>query len=173
MAFMDIEIPLGNGFHMMHPKVEARTLQALDLQPSDNVLEIGTGTGHLTAHLAHLGGHVSSVDIDSQASDQAKSLFTQRGIHNVTFLQGDASQGWEDGKLYDVIVFTGAMHEVPQSYFAKLKAHGRLFCVVGEGVAMQACLWTRLSDTKIQMESLFETQLAYLRGAEKKAAFAL
>lgn len=173
MAFMDIEIPLPNGYKMMFPKVEARTLQALDVQPEDRVLEIGTGTGLLTAHLASLCAQVTSVEIDPELVAMAQKNLASLSIDNVTLVQGDGAKGWNDGQKYDVIVMTGAMYEVPQAFFDQLTLNGRLFCITGEGLAMQATLWTRLTEGHFQQESLFETQLDYLKGAEKPLAFAL
>ncbi|MCP4992383.1 MAG: protein-L-isoaspartate O-methyltransferase, partial [Gammaproteobacteria bacterium] len=89
LAYADTEIPLGGGEQMMFPRMEARLLQALDIQPEDKILEIGTGSGYLTACLAKLGKSVISIDINSAMTDQARFQLEAQGIANVELRTGD------------------------------------------------------------------------------------
>lgn len=165
-AFSDVMLPIGHGQVMMPPVVEGRMLQALAVQPGEQVLEIGTGTGFTAACLAHMGGQVTSVDLFPEFTESARSR-----LPGVTLLTGDASAGWEDGKHYDVIAITGAMAELPEGYKQKLNVGGRLFVIVGQAPVMQALLITREAEDAWVSESLFETCLPHLVHAEPKPAF--
>jgi protein-L-isoaspartate(D-aspartate) O-methyltransferase len=108
MAFMDMEIPLGYGVSMWQPKLEARAVQELHLTRSDKVLEVGTGSGYLTALLSMLAGHVTSVEIVPALSALARQHLQPYHRDNITLEIGDAARGWGDGATYDVIVLTGS-----------------------------------------------------------------
>lgn len=166
LAFSDMMLPIGHGQVMMPPVVEGRMLQALAVQPGEQVLEIGTGTGFTAACLAHMGGQVTSVDIFAHFTEAARAR-----LPGVTFATGDASVGWDDGRRYDVIAITGAMAEVPESYRLKLNEGGRLFVIVGDAPIMQALLITREGEDQWTCESLFETCLPHLIHAEPKPSF--
>ncbi|MGK0673540.1 MAG: protein-L-isoaspartate O-methyltransferase [Halothiobacillaceae bacterium] len=165
-AFSDMMLPIGHGQVMMSPVVEGRMLQALAVQPGEQVLEIGTGTGFTAACLAHMGGQVISVDIFADFTEAARVR-----LPGVTLVTGDASAGWDDGQYYDVIAITGAMADVPESYRLKLKEGGRLFVIVGEAPIMQALLITREGEDRWGCESLFETCLPHLIHAEPRPVF--
>jgi protein-L-isoaspartate(D-aspartate) O-methyltransferase len=165
-AFSDTMLPIGHGQVMMPPVVEGRMLQALAVQPGEQVLEIGTGTGFTAACLAHMGGQVTSVDIFADFTEAARAR-----LPGVTLATGDASAGWDDGKQYDVIAITGAMADVPESYRLKLNEGGRLFVIVGDAPVMQALLITREGEDRWTCESLFETCLPHLIHAEPRPSF--
>jgi len=164
-AFSDVMLPLAHGQFMMSPVVEGRLLQALNVQDGERVLELGTGSGFLTACFAHLGGHVTSVEIFERISEQARRVLNDQGYASVILETGDASQGWNDQHVYDVIAITGALPVVPETYKQKLSVRGRLFAVVGEEPAMQAILVTRVSEDEWRVDSLFETSLPYFINA--------
>lgn len=171
LAFADLEIPLGHGETMLAPKIEGRILQALTLQPTDVVLEIGTGSGHLTACLAQLAAQVHSVDIHADFTQATQAQLTEIGIDNVTLHTGDASAGWPQPGRYDVIVVGGSLPEYRDDFERQLNPGGRLFVVVGEAPVMEAMLVTRTSEDAYARIALFETCLPPLAGVEPKPKF--
>lgn len=171
LAYADTAIPLGHGQVMMHPKIEARLLQALDLHATDSVLEVGTGSGYLTALLAHATHHVYSVDIIPQFRLQAAEKLAVHGIDNVTLESGDAARGWARHGLYDVIAITGSLPELPAAFLQSMNRGGRLFAVVGTAPIMEAVLVRRVGENEWSRESLFETELPRLINAPATARF--
>jgi protein-L-isoaspartate(D-aspartate) O-methyltransferase len=161
LAFADTEIPLGHGEFMMTPTVEGRVLQALDLRANDHVLEIGTGSGFLTACLAKLAGTVTSVDIHGDfVRDAARKLAGAR-IDNVELQTMDATLELP-GDRYDAIAVTGSIETFDSRFVDALRPGGRLFVVVGSPPVMDARLVRRTGDTDWNSESLFETSLGPL-----------
>lgn len=173
LAFADTCVPLDHGQVMMLPRVEARMLQALQVEPTDRVLEVGTGSGFVTALLASLGGHVTSVEIHASLKDAAQAKLDAHGVDNVDLYLGDASHGWERAAPYDVIAVTGSVPAMEEAFQASLAVGGRLFLVVGREPAMEALLITRESESQWATESLFETVLAPLEGVEAPERFVL
>jgi len=169
MAFMDIEIPLGNGALMWQPKLEARVLQDIRIKPTDRVLEIGTGSGYLTALLSRMAKHVTSVEIVPELHTFAEKNLAAHHVDNVTLQQGDGAQGWEG--TYDVIVVTGSLPLLPETFQNSLEQGGRLFAIVGEGPAMQAQLITCTAPGVFEHEVLFETSIAPLQNALQPERF--
>lgn len=161
LAFADTEIPIGHGHLMMTPTVEGRVLQALGLVGGENVLEIGTGSGFLTACLANLSKHVSSIDIFEDFLSAAKEKLESRNVDNVELLSMDATQELPGG-TFDAIVVTGSMQSLDQRLLVALSPGGRLFVVLGDAPAMTATRVTRADQDDWQRESLFETELAPL-----------
>ena len=173
LAYADLRIPLGHGQVMMEPKMEARIIQALDVQKSDKVLEIGTGSGYMTALLATLGDHVYSVELHSELQVEAKQRLAGHDIANVTLESGDAAEAWDTHAPYDVIVITGSLPLMPEHYRQSLKVGGRMFVVVGDAPAMGAHLITRLGEDEFTDEVLFETDLQPLENAPQPNRFTL
>lgn len=171
LAFADTEIPLGNGESMMHPRVEARMLQALDISPNDNCLEIGTGSGFVTACLAHLSKHVDSVDIHDDFIRQAEQRLLESGLKNYSLHTGDALRSWTSGLLYNAIAVTGAIPHYLPRFEEQLAPGGRLFAVIGSGVAQQAVLVTRQPNNTFTRTVLFETGLKPLVGTTTGSSF--
>ncbi|MEE8427202.1 MAG: protein-L-isoaspartate O-methyltransferase [Woeseiaceae bacterium] len=161
LAFADTQIPIGHGQSMMTPTVEGRLLQALGLRRSDNVLEIGTGTGFLTACLASLAASVTSVDIHDEFSRTAARHLEDIGIENVDLIAMDATQELPKDH-YDAIAVTGSIQTFDPRYVEALHPGGRLFIVVGDAPAMDARLIRRTGDSDWRSETLFETNLTPL-----------
>ena len=170
LAFGDIAIPLGQGEFMLKPNVEARILQALALRPTDQVLEIGTGSGYLTAGLARLAGAIVSVDIVPDFVETARRQLKAHGFGNVALYVGDASCGWSE-RRYDAIAVTGSVPTVAEVWRQSLNLGGRLFIVAGQSPAMEALLITRIGEQEWVQESLFETELPQLRNAAAPKVF--
>lgn len=171
LAYADTEIPLAHEQHMMAPKIEARLLQSLDLKRSDRALEIGTGSGYLTALLARLTAHVTSIEYFDDLAEAAKDKLARAGISNVKLHQGDGIHGWSTAEPYDVIAVTGSCPSRRTDIERQLSINGRMFVVVGEAPVMEALLVTRISKDTWSVESLFETELAPLIGAEPAPQF--
>ncbi len=171
LAYADTEIPLGDHECMMHPVLEGRMLQALDIQPMDEVLEIGTGSGFITACLAHLASHVDTIEINESLSRSAADRLKKMNILNVGFIVSDAVADFTPGKSYDVIAVTGSMAVVPEIYKKALSMGGRMFVITGEAPVMQARLITRTDENAWAEQILFETCLKPLTHAEVKKQF--
>lgn len=159
MAFADMNIPLDHGEVMMKPVVEGRMLQAVDIQPGETVLEIGTGSGFITACLARLAASVVSVDIHESFTEGAQRRLEEQGTDNVELFTGDVMSGWQPEQAQDVVVVTGSVPAIPEAFQGWVNPGGRLFCITGESPAMEAMLLTRLNATEWRRESLFETDL--------------
>ena len=170
LAFADTEIPIGHSQFMMTPTLEGRVLQALKPTSTDNVLEIGTGSGFLAACLARLSDSVTSVDIHDDFLEAAKVNLDVSGIGNVKLLSMDATQKLPDEK-FEIVAITGSIEDFDPRFVEALKPSGRLFVVVGTGPAMDARLVTRTGDNDWQSESLFETVLAPLVNGSKPPQF--
>lgn len=173
LAYADTNIPLGEeDAVMMAPVVEARMLQALGVQPEDSVLEIGTGSGFVTACLAHLGRHVHSFERLPELSRQAGERLDAHGVKNVTLQVGDGLREAPAGP-FDVIAVTGSMPVMDECFHEKLAEGGRLFMIVGEAPAMEALLVTRVRADEWSRDSLFETVIPPLAGARAPQRFVL
>ncbi|MCP4430283.1 MAG: protein-L-isoaspartate O-methyltransferase [Gammaproteobacteria bacterium] len=162
LAYADCRIPCGNDAQMLPPTIEGRLLQALMIEPSDTVLEIGSGSGYVTACLASLGKQVLSIDIDGENLDFARQNVANAGLSNVEFKAADGLN-CEYQECYDVIAVTGSVSEIPDNLKQSLSHGGRMFIVEGRSPAMQAMLITRIGDTEWTTLSLFETDLAALQ----------
>lgn len=165
LAFVDMEVPLGHGECMLAPKLEARMLQELTLTGGERILEVGTGSGYMTALLASRGAHVYSVEILPEFSAAADVRLRAHDFTNVTLETGDAARGWDRHAPYDAILLTGSVPVLPASFQASLAVGGRLVAVVGEAPVMEACLLTCVSAGAYRATGLFETCIAPLRNA--------
>jgi protein-L-isoaspartate(D-aspartate) O-methyltransferase len=161
LAFADMEIPLGHGQSMMTPTIEGRVLQALELEGIENVLEVGTGSGFLTACLARLSNSVTSIDIHDDFTAQARQKLEDYGIDNVTLQTMDATRELPEGK-FNVVVVTGSVEALDQRFVDALAADGRLFIIVGQPPVMEARLIRRTGENDWTSDILFETTLAPL-----------
>ncbi|GKS68007.1 protein-L-isoaspartate(D-aspartate) O-methyltransferase [Nitrosomonas sp. PY1] len=171
LAFVDMKIPLGYGQIMLEPKVEARILQELKITKNDKILEVGSGSGYMTALLAEKGNHVYSVEILPELKLLAEKNLKGYNIQNVTLEQGDAAQGWTKYAPYDVIALTGSTPVLPEVFKQSLNIGGRLFAIVGEDPVMQALLITRTGLTEFTTRNLFETSITPLMNAQQPEKF--
>jgi len=169
VAYADTEIPLPHGQVMLRPIIEGRLLQALALGASDEVLEIGTGTGYLTACLASMSASVSSIDIHEEFIAAANRNLETAEINNASVQCMDAMAELPDGK-FDAIAVTGSVPRIDDRFVAALKPGGRLFLVVGESPAMSALLITH-DGGELQQSALFETDIPALENIAKESVF--
>ena len=163
LAFADTQIPIGEGQYMMEPRIEARMLQALAIKPSDQILEIGTGSGFITACMAKLGNHVVSYEIRESLTEQAKENIALAGINNVTLHTGDILTDLPANESFDVIAVTGSLTE-HAGLQQLLSPGGRMFVVSGRSPVMEALLITRDAENQFEQIALFETELQALEG---------
>ncbi|MEW5789474.1 MAG: protein-L-isoaspartate O-methyltransferase [Pseudomonadota bacterium] len=171
LAFVDMEIPLGHGEQMWPPRVEARALQALQVQGHERVLEVGTGSGYFTALLASQANAVISVELHADLKSEADRKFHAHGYTNIQTRLGDAARDWTDDGAFDVIVLTGSSPLLPEAYLHRLNPGGRLFAVIGEGVIMSARLVTCVAAGAFRHDSLFETKVKSLDNALEPERF--
>lgn len=171
LAFADAQIPLAHGEVMMAPKVEGRLLQALDPRPGETALEIGTGSGFITACLARLAGEVLSVDIYPDFTQTAGKTLRELGIANAELETRDGLRLDWLGQDFDVIAVTGSLPQYDARYAERLNVGGRLFVIVGEPPVMEAWLVTRTTEDAWTRQSLFETELPPLAGAAAPRRF--
>ncbi|MDQ3289077.1 MAG: protein-L-isoaspartate O-methyltransferase [Pseudomonadota bacterium] len=172
LAYADLPLPLGHGEFMMKPVIEGRTLQALDLKPSDEVLEIGTGSGYLTACMAQLTRSVVSLELHEDLAQQARDRLAAHGHHNASVVHADAF-AYTTGRRFDAICVGGAVTSIPERFVEWLKPDGRMFIVRGRSPVMDAVLVQQGNDGQPAgaVKSLFETDLPYLVGGAPVPAF--
>ena len=177
LAFSDLQIPLeekttaGSGERMWESKLEARVLQELDVRKADRVLEVGTGSGYLTALLAHRAAHVYSVEVKPALAAFGRGNLERHGTANVTLEIGDAARGWERHAPYHVIVLAGSTPVLPRALLDQLEVGGRLFAVVGEAPVMTARVVSCTAPGAFHNVDLFETVVAPLTNAEQPSRF--
>ncbi len=171
LAYADIEVPLGNGQAMLPPRIVGRMLQAVNMHPTDVALEVGTGSGYLTSLLAQSIRKVYSVDIEADFIARAQTTLNEQGLTNVVLEVGDAAQGWDKHQPYDIIIITGSLPVLPDSFKQSLQRGGRLVAVIGRGPIMEATLITRIGENEWSSQVLFETELAPLQNAVAPKAF--
>jgi len=169
LAYADIELPLGFGQKMMKPVIEGRTLQALDLQPGDEVLEIGTGSGYLSACMGELAREVLSLEIQPELAAGARARLDAAGLGNNVRIETADALTWETERRFDAICVTAAVDTIPSRFTQWLRPGGRLFVIRGQSPVMEAVLVKADGST----ESLFETDIDYLRGAAPAPQFQL
>ncbi len=165
LAFADMEIPLGHGAVMWQPKLEARAVQELHLTHRDKVLEVGTGSGYLTALLSALAGHVTSVEIVPELSEMARQNLAAYHRDSITLEIGDAAHGWGEDASYDAIVLTGSTPVLPETFQNSLTIGGRMFAIVGDAPVMEAKLITRVAPDTFETVNIMETCVAPLQNA--------
>ncbi len=171
LAFADIEIPLPAGQCMLAPRLEARLLQDLMVQPHETVLEVGAGSGFMAALLAHRARQVLTLEIVPELAAMARSNLTKAGLGNVTVREADGSKlGASEGK-FDVIVLSGSVGQVPQDLLQHLTIGGRLGVIVGDDPVMQCTIVTRTSETDFRTSATWETVVQRLQGFAEPARF--
>ena len=172
LAFADMALPLGAKPHqtMLEPKMEARFLEALAIQPTDRVLEIGAGSGHMAALLAAGAAYVVSVKIDARIAETARANLERAGVKNATVEIADGSAGFIDRAPYDVIVISGGAPEIPSAILRQLRSGGRLVAVVGMPPLLRVEL-VRHPAGAPRAGVLFETCLPYLENFSSAPVF--
>jgi protein-L-isoaspartate(D-aspartate) O-methyltransferase len=170
LAYADIEVPLDHNESMMFPRVEGRMLQELEINIDDECLEVGTGSGYVSACMANMANSVHSIDIYDDFLEQAEINLSQVNISNVTLEKKDALSALDSRKQYDAIAVTGAIPEYLPLFEQLLKPGGRLFIVVGSNHIAHAMKVVR-ENNKFIRTTLFETELKPLVGIEVKSSF--
>ena len=171
LAFADTQIPIGHDEVMMSPKLEARMIQSLQVQSGDTALEVGTGSGYVSALLARLASWIWSVEFYDDLSAGAEQRLKAARIDNVTLSVGDALTDWKAPSVYDVVAVTGSVPQLITRFHPYVKVGGRLFIIVGTEPVMEALLLTRTGEDLWTRESLFETVLPPLVGAVTPQGF--
>lgn len=170
LAFADVALPLGHGENMLHPILEGRLLQALALKPQDSVLEVGSGSGFVTACLGRLARAVLGLEIHAELAARAGVLCAAAGIANARIENVDAFN-YTPGQIFDAVAVGGAVEQIPDRFRDWVRVGGRLFAIRGIAPAMQGVLLTRVGAQDWREESLFETDLPYLIGAAPAKRF--
>ena len=169
LAYTDIALPLPHGERMMKPVVEGRALQALALDPGDNVLEIGTGSGYLAACLGRLAREVVSLEQHADLADDARARLHALHLGNVNVIHADAF-AYQTERRFSAICVTAAVDTIPARFVEWLQPGGRMFVIRGRSPAMEAVLLHNDAGQP-RIESLFETDLPYLAGAAPQPVF--
>ncbi len=147
---------------MLTPPVEARMLQEVALKKHENVLEIGAGSGHMAALLAHRARHVTTVEIVPELKAMAEKNLAAAGITNVTVELGNGAAGWDKGAPWDVIVISGGLETLPEAFLKQIKVGGRIAAIVGHAPVMSCQVVTRVSETGYDTVKVFETNVRLL-----------
>ena len=171
LAFVDSEVPLPGGQHMLAPRVEARLLQEAHVLRHERVLEVGAGSGFMAALLAHKAQSVVTLDLEPALVKMATDNLRRAGINNASVRQGDGALGLLDESPFDAIVLSGSVALVPQVLLDQLKVGGRLIGIVGSEPMMRAVKITRLDQTRFQTVELFDTVAPRLLGFDAPTRF--
>jgi protein-L-isoaspartate(D-aspartate) O-methyltransferase len=171
LAFIDTEVPLPEGQCMLAPRVEARLLQELRLQPNESALEIGTGSGYMAALMAHQSQRVTTLEIRPTLAAMARANLQRAGIGNAQVVEADGAKGHAVQAPFDAIVLSGSVAEAPAALLAQLKNGGRLIAIVGQEPVMRALLITRIAEQQYKRVELFDTFAPRLDGFAEPTRF--
>ena len=172
LAYADLPVPLGHGQHMLRPSVVGRIVQAVNVQANELVLEVGTGSGYVSACLSLLGGQVQSLEIHGDIAQRARQNLHAAGLGNVQVETADAFELTGSSQRFDVIVLTGSLPVYDSRFETLLKPGGRLFAIVGHDPIMDARLVVLDAQGKRSTHSLFETAVEALLHAPDPPVFA-
>lgn len=172
-AYADTTLALGQQQIMLAPKEQGIIVQALSINPGDTILEIGTGSGYLTAILANLGQTVTSIEIINEFTIAAKQRLQALAIDNIKFIADDANHCWQQSAPYDVICITAGLALYPENYKQGLKVGGRLFAIIGTTPTMRALMITRIAEETWSETTLFETVVPEMINAPQPETFNL
>lgn len=170
-AFADMSLPLSDKSWTFTPSEEARIVTLLQPGANDTVLEVGSGSGYLTALLAAFSHHIYSVDSNPQVTQQVAKCLAGLNINNVTLVTSNAIQGWHAQPHYDIILINGSVPFIPKALCKNLAIGGRLFAVVGEAPVMEGTLLKRLDESNWEVETAFTTNQARLANPLPEALF--
>lgn len=171
VAYSDMQLPLAHGQRMMTPLEEGTLIQALALKGTETVLEIGTGTGFLTALLSRLSKKVISIDCFEDFTESARRKLNAHNCSNIELITADACRGWLEKAPYDVVIFTGALEAITDTQRLQILPGGKLFAIVGKGPVMQGQLHRIDHDNHWHGEVLFETCVPPLIDKSKPKEF--
>ncbi len=174
LAFVDMEIPLGSialGQSMLSPKVEARMLQDLQIHKHETVLEIGTGSGFMTALLAHRAQFVTTLEIDATLAKTARQTLENNDVYNAKVVHTDGSKDLTSFGTFNVIVLSGSVAQIPSGILNMLKIGGRCMAIVGDEPVMRATLVQRVSDTAFETKQSWDTVAPRLLGFPETPRF--
>jgi len=172
LAFADVDIPLAHGQHMLRPNVAGRLLQSLELAGCERVLEVGAGSGFLTACLAAQSASVRSLEIFADLADLARANLASLGVRDAEVITADATE-LGGGARFDAIALTASLPVYDERFERLLEIGGRLFAIVGDAPVMEACLVRRVAERAWARESLFETVVDPLIHARRPQVFTL
>jgi protein-L-isoaspartate(D-aspartate) O-methyltransferase len=174
LAFVDTQVPLPGGQHMLEPRVEARLLQELKVQRHEKALEIGTGSGFMAALLAHRAQQVVTLECLPELARMARDSLRRNGMLNVQVKEVSAAEGARGLPAeapFDVILLSGSVAEVPRGLLQQLRVGGRLAAIVGELPVMRATVFTRTGEATWTQQEIFDTVAPRLQGFAEKSAF--
>jgi protein-L-isoaspartate(D-aspartate) O-methyltransferase len=169
LAYLDLDVPVGGGRRLLRPMVLAKLIQAIELEATDRVLDVGCATGYTAAVLSHIASRVVALEQDAGLAKAASDSLA--GQANVDVVSGALAAGWLQGAPYDVVVVEGATEIVPEALCHQLKNGGRLVCVQGSGPGSKAMLYTR-SEGEAAGRPIFDASATLLPGFAKAPAFA-
>lgn len=170
LAYADMNLPMAHGEEMLSPKIQAKILDALHIKKSETVLEVGTGNGFLTALLSHLAKQVVSVEFHRDIATLAAKNLAEQVCHNIDLAVGNAANAWKLMEPVEVILITGSLPFLPESFKACLSPTGRIFAILGEGNAMRATVIQR-EKTHFIEKTVFETHVRPLLRAPEPERF--
>lgn len=171
LAFADMAIPLAAGQSMLPPRVQARLMQDAAVKAGDKVLEIGAGSGFMTALLAQQAQRVVALEIHAELADMARANLQKAGVRNAEVRQADGANGAAADGPFEVIVLGGSVSEVPHALLAQLKIGGRLVGIVGEEPIMHACVITRTSENNFKTDEKWDDNAPRLQNFPQAPAF--
>jgi protein-L-isoaspartate(D-aspartate) O-methyltransferase len=173
LAFVDMEIPLPAGQHMLAPKVEARLLQELAIGRHETVLEIGAGSGYMAALLAHRARELTTMEIVPELAATARANLQRAAIavRNVRVVEGDGAKGLPGDGPFDAILLSGSVATVPRQLLQQLTIGGRIVAIVGDEPIMRAVRITRTDEQSFQTVELFDTVAQRLVGFDEGPRF--
>jgi protein-L-isoaspartate(D-aspartate) O-methyltransferase len=171
LSFIDTEVPLPDHQCMLAPRVEARLLQELQLQPHENALEVGAGSGYMAALMAHQSQRVTTLEIRPALAAMARANLQRAGIVDAQVVEADGAKGHAAQAPFDAIVLSGSVSDVPAALLSQLKVGGRLVAIVGQEPVMQALLITRVADQQYKRVELFDTVAPRLDGFGEPTRF--
>jgi protein-L-isoaspartate(D-aspartate) O-methyltransferase len=176
LAYADLDLPLlgdpdGQGARFqLRARTLGKLLQAVDVAPTDRVLDVGCGSGYGAAVLSHLAAEVTGLEEDPVLAASATQAIRGCGIRNVTVVTGPLNAGWPPQQPYDVIVLEGATEIVPRALFPQLREGGRLACIEGRGPAGKAMIY-RSAGSTVSGRPVFDAAAPLLPGFNRPPAF--
>ena len=170
LAFADLELPITPNRRLLTPAVEAKLVQEANVQRHERVLQVGVGSGYVTALLAHRAQHVLALESDPELARLAQTYLAQAGIVNVAIEQVNGAPA-ATGALFDVIVLTGSVAKAPQALLNLLKPAGRMVAIIGDEPMMYGTVVTRQDNGGFAFVQKWDTVAARLPGFAEPSSF--